>query len=296
MLTRDVFASRFSTGVHLLDGATGTALRAAGMPRGCCAEAWILDHPQVIMDLQRAYVKAGSEIIYAPTFRAQPMALAAHGLAERTEEINRRLIALSRKAAPDCLIAGNLTTLRGCIDTSDPANLSRMTADYQRQIAALAAGDADLLAAETLMHPLEAQAILKAAAAEQVEAVMISFACRPDGTLYAGHSAVDALRSAEEAGAAAVGVNCIAAEDGLPGLIARLRRHIRGPLLCKPNAGHAVQGVYPVSADRFAQLLQSCAVQGASLIGGCCGTDPTWIHAVRQRLLRQDDNILDSHD
>ena len=281
MLTKEAFHERFSSGVHLLDGATGTALIAAGMLRGCCMETWILDHPQVIMELQRAYAEAGSEIIYAPTFRAQPLALAAHGLAERTEEINRKLVALSRAAAPDCLIAGNLTTLRGCIDTSDPANLPRMTADYQRQIAALAEGGADLLAAETLMHPLEAQAILKAAAAERVSSVMISFACKSDGTLYSGHSSADMLRFAESAGAAAAGINCVAADDTLPELIAILRKYVSIPLLCKPNAGHAVQGVYPVNAARFARIMQACAAQGANLIGGCCGTGPEYIQAIR---------------
>lgn len=282
MLTKDAFLARFSTGVHLLDGATGTALRAAGMPRGCCAEAWILDHPQVIMALQRAYADAGSEIIYAPTFRAQPMALAAYGLADRTEEINRSLVALSREAAPGCLIAGNLTTLRGCIDASDPANLPRITADYQQQIAALVAGGADLLAAETLLHPLEAHAILAAATAAKAGAVMISFAIRADGTLHSGHTAEEALRLAEAAGAAAVGVNCIAADDTLPASMARLRKCVQLPLLCKPNAGHAVQGVYPVDAPHFARILRSCAQQGATLLGGCCGTTPAYIQQLNR--------------
>ena len=277
MLTKKAFLQRFSAGVHLLDGATGTALMAAGLPLDCCMEAWILEHPQVIIDLQRAYAQAGSEIIYAPTFRAQPMALAAHGLGNRTEEINRDLVSLSRHAAPGCLIAGNLTTLRGCIDTADPANLSRMTSDYQRQIAALVAGGADLLAAETLLHPQEAQAILSAAAKEQAQAVMISFACKSDGTLYSGHRAEEVVSWAEEAGAAAVGINCMAADDLLPQLITRLRKRVQIPLLCKPNAGHAQQGVYPINARHFAKIMQACAQQGANLLGGCCGTAPEYI-------------------
>ena len=281
MLTREAFISQFGTGVHLLDGATGTVLIAAGMPRGCCSEAWILEHPQVIKDLQRAYAEAGSEIIYAPTFRAQPMVLAAHGLADQTEEINRKLIALSRSAAPDCLIAGNLTTLRGCIDTSDSANLARMTADYQRQIVALVEGEADLLAAETLMHPLEARAILTAAAAENAPATMISFACKSDGSLYSSHAAADALRLTQDTGAAAVGINCIAADDTLPDLMAKLRQHVQVPLLCKPNAGRAVQGRYPVDVKCFARIIRSCIKQGANLVGGCCGTSPEYIRSIR---------------
>ena len=88
----------------------------------CCVETWFLNHPHILIDLQHSYAAAGSEIIYAPTFRVLPMALAAHGLAAPTEKINRELIALSRQAAPNCLIAGNLTTPRGCITLPLPAN------------------------------------------------------------------------------------------------------------------------------------------------------------------------------
>ena len=122
MLTKTQFQNMLEKGPMLLDGATGSNLQAVGMPRGCCSEAWILENPQALIDLQARYVAAGSQIIYAPTFRALPMALAAHGLAAPTEKINRELIALSRQAAPNCLIAGNLTTPRGCITLPLPAN------------------------------------------------------------------------------------------------------------------------------------------------------------------------------
>ena len=277
MLTREAFIRRFEHGLHLLDGATGTTLIAAGMPRTCCTEAWILDHPEALLELQQAYANAGSEIIYAPTFRAQPIVLAAYGLEQETARINRELVALSRSAAPDCLVAGNLTTLRGYVDTFDSNAFSRMVGEYRRQISALMDGGADLLAAETLLHPQEARAILSAAEAEGAPAVTISYTCRADGTLYSGHNTADALREAEQTGAAAVGINCIAADDALPHLIDILRRRTTRPLLCKPNAGHAVQGVYPVSEKRFAEVLVQCAKRGANLLGGCCGTDPAYL-------------------
>lgn len=277
MLTREAFIRRFMQGIHLLDGATGTRLLAAGMPRKCCTEAWILDHPETLLELQQAYANAGSEIIYAPTFRAQPIVLAEHGLAQDTERINCELVALSRSAAPDCLIAGNMTTLRGYINTSDPNSFSQMVSEYRRQIAALITAGIDLLAAETLLHPQEARAILSAAEAEGAPAVMVSFTCKTDGQLYSGHTVSDALREAEQNGAAAVGINCIAADEKLPDLIEALREHTTLPLLCKPNAGRAVQGMYSISEKRFVDVTLQCAKRGANLLGGCCGTDPAYI-------------------
>ena len=122
MLTKEALWKKAKNGPILLDGATGSNLMKAGMPRGCCTEEWVLAHPEAIVSLQRSYAQAGAQIIYAPTFRVLPMALAAHGLAAPTEKINRELIALSLQAAPNCLIAGNLTTPRGCITLPLPAN------------------------------------------------------------------------------------------------------------------------------------------------------------------------------
>ena len=127
----------------------------------CCVETWFLNHPHIFIDLQHSYAAAGSEIIYAPTFRALPMALAAHGLAAPTEKINREL-----------------------------------TGDI----------GADLLAAKTLLHPLEAISFLTAAAREHAHTVMISFACKPDGTLYSGHTTEDCICLSTETDASAVGI------------------------------------------------------------------------------------------
>ena len=111
MLTKEQFQDKIAAGVRLLDGATGSNLRKMGMPKGCCTEEWVLQNPEILVKLQRDYAEAGSQIIYAPTFQAQPIALKAVGLDRQTEAINAHLVALSRSAAPGCLIAGDLTTL-----------------------------------------------------------------------------------------------------------------------------------------------------------------------------------------
>ena len=166
LLTKDQFHSLLANGPLVLDGATGSNLMKAGMPRGCCTESWVLEHPNALTDLQRAYVEAGSRILYAPTFQAQPIALQRIGLAEQTEKVNEKLVQLSRSVCGDALVAGDLTTLAVYTDSFDPDNFDLLVENYRRQIKGLIQGGADLLVAETLMYPLEAEAILTAAELE----------------------------------------------------------------------------------------------------------------------------------
>lgn len=285
MLTKAEFQQYIADGVLILDGATGSNLQKLGMERGCCTEQWILDNPEALLQLQRQYVAAGSQVIYAPTFQAQPIALARVGLEDQTEAINEKLVCLSRQAAGNALVAGNLTTLATFTDSFDEENFDLLVENYRRQIRGLLAGGADLLAAETLMYPLEAEAILTAAELEGADTVLYSFTMQPDGSLFSGRDAAPILRDLEQAGAAAVGFNCVAADDALPGLVSRLRRYVKGNLVCKPNAGIPVIGsdgipVYPMKPEEFSAIMAQCRAMGANILGGCCGTAPDFIRAI----------------
>jgi len=285
MLTKDQLLARFGK-ITLLDGATGSNLQKAGMPRGCCTEEWILANPQALVSLQRSYAEAGSNILYAPTFQAQPIALEKVNLHRQTEAINAHLVALTKSVSPDVLVAGNLTTLAAYCDSFDPENFDLLVENYRVQIGGLLEGGADLLAAETLMYPQEAEAIFTAAELEGAEAVMYTFTMQPDGSLFSGRDAAPILRELEEAGACAVGFNCVAADDMTVGLVSRLRRYVKGNLICKPNAGNPVIGAdnlphYPLDPGDFAKILADCAKMGANILGGCCGTTPDHIAAVK---------------
>ncbi len=285
MLTREELQSFFRRGVCLLDGATGSNLMKVGMPRGGCTEEWVLANPDKLVALQRAYAQAGSQILYAPTFQAQPIALERVNLQNHTEEINAHLVALSKSAAPDCLIAGDLTTLATFTDSWDENNFDLLVENYRRQIRGLIDGGADLLAAETLLYPQEAEAILTAAELEGAEAVMFSFTMQPDGSLFSGMDAGVVLKDLEDAGASAVGFNCVAADMMTPYLVSKLRRNIKGPLICKPNAGIPViesdnMPHYPMAPAEFAQIVGQCIQMGATVVGGCCGTTPEHIAEV----------------
>ena len=289
MLTKEEFAKVLQEGPLILDGATGSNLQKAGMPRGCCTEEWILANPEPLVSLQRAYAKAGSRVVYAPTFQAQPIALERVNLHKQTEAVNAHLVALSKSAAPDCLIAGDLTTLAAFMDSFDSENFDTMVENYRVQIAGLLEGGADLLAAETLMYPLEAEAILTAAELEGASTVMYTFTMQPDGSFFSGRDAGPVLRELEQAGAAAVGFNCVAADFMLPGLVSKLRRFVKGPLVCKPNAGVPVIGEdklahYGMQPEEFATIVTQCRQMGASILGGCCGTAPEYIEALCRTL------------
>lgn len=282
MLTKEQFLAKCNNGPLILDGATGSNLRAAGMPKDCCTEQWILENPEPLVALQRAYAQAGSHIVYAPTFQAQPLALEKVGLARQTEAINEALVSLSRSAAPGCLIAGDLTTMAAVCESWDPDNFDSMVAAYRRQIHGLIAGGADLLIGETLLYPVEAQAIAEAARLENAGALLFSFTMQPDGTLFSGQDAGKTLHELENLGAAAVGFNCVAASGDTPFLVTKLRRHVKGPLICKPNAGlpsSAPDGSerYSMMPEEFGRIQQQCRDNGASLLGGCCGTTPEHI-------------------
>ena len=172
MLTKEQFHQRLAKGVRFLDGATGSNLMKAGMPRGCCTEQWVLSHPEALTALQKEYAQAGSHIVYAPTFQAQPIALEKVGLEKETESINARLVALSKSVSPDVLVAGDLTTLATFTDSWDPEKFDLLVENYRRQIVGLLEGGADLLAAETLLYPQEAEAIFTAAELEGAGCVM----------------------------------------------------------------------------------------------------------------------------
>ena len=291
MLTKESFSELLAQGPCLLDGATGSYLRAKGMPRDCATEEWVLRNPEVLVELQRGYAQAGSKIIYAPTFQAQPIALRKIGLENHTEAINAQLIALSRSAAPGCLIAGDIATLAAFCDSWDTDNFDLLVENYRRQIRGLIDGGADLLVGETLLYPQEAEAILTAAELEGAGATMITYSMQSGGFLYSGHDAGPLMGQLENWGAAAVGFNCVAADGMVPHLVSKLRRFTKLPLICKPNAGNPIinekgQAEYKLEPEPFAWIVKACYENGASLLGGCCGTTPAHMAALKKFLDR----------
>lgn len=267
----------------LLDGATGSNLMAAGMPRGVCTELWVMEHKEVLQSLQRAYIEAGSRVIYAPTFGGNRINLRLHGLEDRIGEINRTLVGFAKEAAGDrAFVAGDITTTGKMMAPAGNLSYEEAYDAYCEQIQLLSEAGVDLIAAETMINIEEALAALDAAGSVCELPVMCTMTVDADGSIFSGGNAVEAALALESAGAAAVGVNCSVGPDQLVSVVRNIRENVQIPVIAKPNAGMPViddkgNAVYSMSASDFARHIKVLTENGASVIGGCCGTTPEYI-------------------
>lgn len=284
-MTKQEFSRLAARGPVLLDGATGSNLRSAGMPVGVPPETWILENPVALLELQREYVAAGSQILCAPTFSANRLSLKNFGLEEKVGELNAALVALSKKAARGkALVAGDLSTLGRPLEPAGNLPYALAYDTYREQMEILAAAGADLLAVETLMGADEAVAALDAAADLELP-VWCSFSVEADGGLPFGGSVRETAAVLQELGAAAVGVNCSVGPDQLESVVRSIRAAAGIPVVAKPNAGLPAmdgngQAHYSMGPEDFARHVRTLLAAGAGLVGGCCGTTPAYIRRV----------------
>ena len=281
---------RLEAGVLLLDGATGSELRRRGMPVGVSTELWAYEHPEAVLSLQRAYVEAGSDILYAPTFSANRMGLAMHGLEDRLDELNAGLVRLSRQAAEGrAWVAGDITTTGKPLEPVGTLSYQALFDIYREQIAVLAEAGADLLVAETMLSIDETVCAVEAASAVCDLPILCTLTMEADGHLLLGGTAVEAAQTLEAVGACAVGLNCSVGPDQLESVVAALRDAVQIPVIAKPNAGLPVmddrgQAHYSMTPDQFARGMKRLVDAGASIIGGCCGTSPEYIRTLRDMM------------
>lgn len=272
--------------VVVLDGATGTNLQKAGMPTGVCPEQWILEHPQTLIDLQRAYVQAGTDIVYAPTFTASRIKLEEYGLAEHLEEMNRALVALSKEAVADsgALVAGDLTMTGKQLAPIGDLPFETLIEVYREQARVLADAGVDLFVVETMMSLQETRAALIAIREVCDLPVMASLTYESDGRTLYGTDAKTAMVVLQSLGADAVGLNCSTGPMEMVSAVEQMREVANIPILAKPNAGlpQLEDGVtvYRMSPEEFATAGAALVSAGASIVGGCCGTTPAHIGAL----------------
>lgn len=289
-MTRTEFAAWCRGGVRLLDGATGSNLMRAGMPRGVCTEAWVLEHPETLVRLQRAYADAGSEVVYAPTFCANRAALGGFGLEGRLAEMNAALVGLTREAVGSgVLVAGDMTTLGSPIEESGAHSYHAVYEVYREQARALFDAGVDLFAVETMMGVNEAMAAVEAIRSVCDAPVLCTFSFQSDGKAYFDGSAAEAAAALEALGADAVGVNCASGPDQLESVVRQLRGACALPVAAKPNAGlpridENGEAVYSLAPEAFARAMLRLRDAGASLLGGCCGTTEEHIRALRAQV------------
>lgn len=289
-MTKQEFQALTNKGVVLLDGATGSNLRKAGMPVGISSEQWVLEHPQVLKDLQRAYVDAGSQIVYAPTFAANRISMRNFNLQDRIVELNTQLVKISKDAVGNrALVAGDLTTTGQLMEPRGPLTYEELYQAYQEQIRALADAGADLLVAETMLSVDETVVALDAAQSVCDLPMMCSLTLEADGSAMYGGNAVEAVMTLQEMGAAAVGLNCSVGPDQLESVVTNMKKVAQVPIIAKPNAGMPVidekgEAHYSMDAETFAEYTRKLVAAGAGLVGGCCGTTPEYIKQLKKIL------------
>ena len=278
-------------GIVLLDGATGSNLMAAGMPAGACPEEWIAGHPDVLIRLQREYVQAGTDILYAPTFTANRIKLAEYGLEGRIRELNHALVQASRQAAgPDTLVAGDLTMTGEQLAPVGKMDFEELVEVYKEQIGFLAEAGADLLVVETMMSLQECRAALIAAKEACPDLpVMVTMTFEKDGRSLFGTDAQTAAVVLESLGADAVGANCSTGPDAMAKVVRRMAAVTRIPIIAKPNAGlpsldSSGKTVYDMDASSFAREMEAVYAAGAVILGGCCGTTPAHIRQLSEAM------------
>lgn len=287
-MTKEQFYKLFTEGPVLLDGATGSNLMKMGMPRGVCTESWVAEHPETILKLQRAYAEAGSQIIYAPTFSANCHSLARHGMENRVAELNQKLVQISKEVS-GVLVAGDMTTTGVPMEPLGTMSYNELFRIYSQQARALSDAGADLIVVETMLGVDETAAALEAIQSVCDLPVMCSVSIQADGGLYFGGTCYDAVTTLEALGASAVGINCSLGPEQLPAIVRNMKELIQIPLLVKPNAGMPTisdqgEAVYPMDPGTFAKYMVTLTDAGADLIGGCCGTAPSYIAAVKKAL------------
>ena len=288
-MNKKEFVSYTQNNIHILDGATGSFLLAAGMPRGSCTEEWVCDHPETVISLQRQYLEAGSEIILAPTFGANAARLKTFGLQGRIEQLNTDAVRISQNAAQGrALVAGDISMTGEMLEPFGDMTFEKAVDIYKEQISILNKAGCDLLVVETMISIDEVRAAIAAANEVSSLPLMVTMTFDESGRTTYGTTAADAARIITDCGADAVGANCSYGPDRMLPIIEAMAGATRLPLIAKPNAGmpQTLPGgavKYDLDEDAFASSMAGLINAGASLVGGCCGTTPAYIRKLYLR-------------
>src|SRR5277367_2213061 len=291
----------FNGGTVLCDGAMGTMLYARGVFINRCYDELNLSQPELVREIHAEYLQAGAEVIETNTFGGNAFRLEMHGLKDKIREINVAGVKLARecvnqireKQASEAFVAAAIGPLGVRLEPLGKVGLDEARAAFAEQVRGLAKGGpgvgADLLIVETMTSLAEAeQAILAARSEAPGVPVIVMMTVDEEGNCLDGSSAETAAIKLTEWGADAVGCNCSSGPATVLSVIERMRVVTDKPLAAMPNAGipRAVEGrtIYLTSPEYMASFTRKLVKAGASIVGGCCGTTPSYTRAMKSSL------------
>ncbi len=310
-MTKDEFRQLTENNRIYLDGATGSMLQKRGMGAGVCPDLWISENPEVLINLQLEYLRAGSRIVYAPTFTANRIKLKEFGLEERLYELNSILVGESKTAVkrfheenPEALpvfVAGDVTMTGKSVGAAGELDFEELIDIYKEQTDALCRAGADLIVVETMMSLQETRAAVIACKEVCDLPVMTTLTFEESGRTLYGTDSLTALITLQALGVSAFGINCSMGPKEMKGMIAELKRYARIPVICKPNAGLPYMDEngntsYALDPGGFALEMEEIARSGADIMGGCCGTSPEHIRALVEHTVNIEPENTDRQD
>lgn len=288
-MTKQQFLDLIKNGPIILDGATGTNLQKAGMPTGVCPEQWILDHKDVLLQLQKSYKEAGSKIVYAPTFSGNRIKLEEYGLEQEIKKINTELVKLSKEAmGEDGYVAGNITMTGEQLYPMGSLSFEELVDIYKEQAGYMIEAGVDLFVVETMMSLAETRAAVIAIKEICDLPVMVSMTYNEDGRTLYGTDPETAVVVLQSLGVDMIGTNCSTGPKEMVEILKKMRPYANVPLFAKPNAGlpELVDGetVYQMTPEEFASFGVELVKNGAAVVGGCCGTTPAHMKALYEAI------------
>jgi len=275
----------------ILDGATGTELQKRGMPAGVCPEMWCIENPGVIAGVHGDYARAGSDAVYTCTFGANRIKLGQYG-GHDARSVNRRLAVIAREAVREkAIVLGDIGPTGRFIRPFGELDFEEAVSVFKEQVEGLLEGGVDGFVIETMMDIQEARAALIAVKETCELFTMVTMTFERDGRTLNGTDPLAALVTLQALGADAVGCNCSTGPDDMARFIGAMRPYAKVPLVAKPNAGlpRSAGGVtvYDMDAAEFALRAGALVGAGAAILGGCCGTTPEHLRALRKAVSRK---------
>jgi len=274
--------------ILVLDGAMGTELHKRGLPAGVCPEQWCLTNPEAVAQIHRAYREAGADLVYTATFGANRLKLGQYGLTN-ARQINRAMAAVAKGAVGrQGFVLGDMGPTGHFVEPFGDLPFDEAVGLFREQAEGLLEGGVDGFVIETMMDIQEARAALIAVRELSESFVLVTMTYEKHGRTLNGTDPIAALVTLQSLGADAVGCNCSAGPDAMLAMIEAMKPHARVPLAAKPNAGlprlEGEQTLFDMDAAAFAVHGRPFAAAGVNLMGGCCGTTPAHIAALRQSL------------